>query len=177
MGGIQYYMLHVSSIVWIHQIFLATVSCSRQSSIVIKSTQKLSSISSLRILRIQVLQLCQLMCWDGTSRVALCFGVAQPFSEEWSSWELPTVLSLVDSYFSNSSFLQGNRKGSPVGKAFCPGENFGFHWAMRPSYLRNDTERQKDYRAANLFKTKQEPNRKPVVPARRRSPPEQKQEG
>lgn len=31
-------------------------------------------------------------------------------SEESSSWELPTALSLADSYFHNSSFLWGNRK-------------------------------------------------------------------
>lgn len=52
------------------------------------------------------------MCWDGTDTVAPSFSVTQSFSEVWPSWELPTVLSLVYSHFSNSSFLQGNRKGS-----------------------------------------------------------------
>ena len=143
-GGIQYYMLDVSLIVWIYQIFLATVSSSRQSSIVIKSIQKLSYISSVRILRIQVLQLCQLMCWDATSRVAPCFGVAQPFSEEWPSRELPTVLSLADSYFSNSSFPQGNRKGSPgwrYSELSAMVKMSGFQWATKPRCLRNDAER------------------------------------
>lgn len=100
-GGTQYYMLDVLLIVWIYQIFLGTVSSSRQSSIVIKSIQKLSYISSARILRIQVLQPWQLMCWDGTRGAAPCFGVAifsrisQAFSGESPSWVLPTVLSLA----------------------------------------------------------------------------------
>lgn len=115
MGGTQYYMLDVLLIVWIYQIFLGTVSSSRQSSIVIKSIQKLSYISSARILRIQVLQPWQLMCWDGTRGAApllRCSHFQQNFT---GIFRRITFLSTPhcaqpSSYFPNSSFLWGKRK-------------------------------------------------------------------
>lgn len=136
MGGSQYYMLDVLLIVWIYQIFLGTVSSSRQSSIVMKNIQKLSYIS--QDFKDSGFAALSLMCWDGTRGDSLCFGVAifsrisQAFSEESSSWELPTVLSLADSYFRNSSFLWGNRKrGSRWRYSELPAtvKMPGFQWA------------------------------------------------
>lgn len=104
------------------------------------------------------------MCWDGTRGVAPCFGVAifsrisQAFSEESSSWELPTVLSLADSYFHNSSFLWGDMKhGSRWTYSELPAtvKIPGFQWAT----LFAKWYGQEDYRAAHLLKTRQEHNR------------------
>lgn len=85
------------------------------------------------------------MCQDGISVVAPCFGVAWSFSEVRSFAELPTVLSWADSYFSNSSFLQGNRKGSPEPGWRCSElpvtvKISGFQWATKAYYLRNDRD-------------------------------------
>lgn len=114
------------------------------------------------------------MCWDDKRRVAPCFGVTQPFSEELSFGELPTALSLGDSYFSNSSFLQGNRKSScgwRYSELSAMEKISGFRPATKPHYLRNDTERlQTDHRPGDPFKTKQEGNRKLVIPAQPREP-------
>lgn len=104
------------------------------------------------------------MCWDGTRGVAPCFGVAifsrisQAFSEESSAWELPTVLSLADSYFHNSSFLWGDMKhGSRWTYSELPAtvKIPGFQWAT----LFAKWYGQEDYRAAHLLKTRQEHNR------------------
>lgn len=55
----------------------------------------------------------------------------------------PTGLSLAHSYFSNSSFLQGNRKGSPgwrYSELSATVQIPGLQRATRPRDLRNDPE-------------------------------------
>lgn len=111
------------------------------------------------------------MCWDGTDTVAPSFSVTQSFSEVWPSWELPTVLSLVCSHFSNSSFLQGNRKGSlrpgwrypklcDCGNLWVPA---GHEAMLFGKWQRLQTK--KDHRTANPFETKQEACREAAIPA------------
>lgn len=107
------------------------------------------------------------MCQDGISVVAPCFGVAWSFSEVRSFAELPTVLSWADSYFSNSSFLQGNRKGSPEPGWRCSElpvtvKISGFQWATKAYYLRNDRDcRQKIREKPTLSRPSRKPTESP----------------